>query len=412
MKSGRCIATLTRIRSDIMLKKLNFKVILRVVGFLFILTLSGVLPDVGVCEQAELKLAAWNIERFGQGGEHHHRDENEMREIVKILHKYDLIAITELMKEEELQKAQRLLSEMGREYDYLISPKVGWVGDDYQEHYAFLYYRGLVTVVPERETDEKKGSLYKKPIKKPESDELKKNFIRPPFWATFRAGKFDFSVVVVHTQPKRSEDECALMDEVYKKVQERNGPEEDVLLVGDFNLEPSASAFKGLLKSKDQDLSTMIFLFNEKNHRTMVSSNYLNDNIFFQRKHLSEYLHSGVDKFDKRDLGGVSKKDISDHRPVWAVFRIDIDDDGKKSGDDGNAENNDTGSDSGSVNDGDSEAPESDSQTSVDEIVYVTRSGTKYHKDGCSSLGQSKIEISLVAAKQKYGPCRKCSPPQ
>lgn len=309
-----------------MLKKLNFKVILRVFGFLFILTLSGVLPGVGVCDQAELKFAAWNIERFGE----RHRDENEMREIVKILYKYDLIAITELMKESELQRAQKLLSEMGREYDYLISPEVGWVGSSYQEHYAFLYYKGLVRTVG-------KSFLYETPTKKPKLDDKKREaeerakiFIRPPFWATFRAGRFDFSVVVVHTQPDHSKSECALMDEVYKKVQGRNGPEEDVLLVGDFNLEPSASEFERLLNSKHQYLSTMIFLFNEEDHGTMVSSNNLNDNIFFQRKHLSEYLYCGVDKFDKRGLGGEPAEDISDHRPVWAVFRVDIDDDGNE----------------------------------------------------------------------------------
>ena len=148
-----------------MLRNLNFRAILRIIGFLFLLILSGVLSDVGVCEQAELKVAAWNIQRFGQGGDYH-RDKNEMREIVKILHKYDLIAITELMKEEELQKAQRLLSAMGREYDYLMSREVGWVGDDYQEHYAFLYYKGLISVVPDRETGDKKGSLYTIPSPK------------------------------------------------------------------------------------------------------------------------------------------------------------------------------------------------------------------------------------------------------
>ena len=138
-------------------------------------------------------------------------------------------------------------------------------------------------------------------------------------------------MIVVHTQPKRSEDECALLDEVYKHIQKKNGEENDILLVGDFNLEPTANQFTDLLKikDKDEDRSTMIFLFNEENHRsTMVNFKKLNDNIFFQTTHLSsEYLDCGVDKFDTRDLGGVPAKDISDHRPVWAIFRIDRDDD-------------------------------------------------------------------------------------
>ncbi|MYC75402.1 hypothetical protein F4X10_06485 [Candidatus Poribacteria bacterium] len=320
-----------------MLRKLSLKVLLSLLVIAFSLTLSGVeiwtdghRTVAEVPREHQLKFAAWNIQRFGQDGKYH-RDKNEMREIVKILHKYDLIAITELMKEKELQRAQKLLSQMGREYDYLISREVGWIGDHYQEHYAFLYDKKLISVVPDRETGEEKGSLYEKPIRRPELDkELRENFIRPPFWATFRADKFDFSVIVVHTQPKRSKEECELMDEVYKRIQKKNGEESDILLVGDFNLEPTENEFTDLLeiKDKDEDRSTMIFLINEKDHRsTMVNFKKINDNIFFEKTHLSEYLDCGVDEFDKRDLGGVPAKYISDHRPVWATFRIDGRDD-------------------------------------------------------------------------------------
>jgi competence protein ComEC len=46
-----------------------------------------------------------------------------------------------------------------------------------------------------------------------------------------------------------------------------------------------------------------------------------------------------------------------------------------------------------------------------DNIVYITRTGTKYHKEGCSSLSQSKIEIKLADAIAKgYGPCTICKP--
>lgn len=41
--------------------------------------------------------------------------------------------------------------------------------------------------------------------------------------------------------------------------------------------------------------------------------------------------------------------------------------------------------------------------------VYVTKTGEKYHKDGCSSLSKSKIPISIDDAKaQGYEPCSKC----
>lgn len=43
--------------------------------------------------------------------------------------------------------------------------------------------------------------------------------------------------------------------------------------------------------------------------------------------------------------------------------------------------------------------------------VYVTKSGTKYHREGCSSLRNSRIAISLDEAAKKYNPCSRCSPP-
>lgn len=44
--------------------------------------------------------------------------------------------------------------------------------------------------------------------------------------------------------------------------------------------------------------------------------------------------------------------------------------------------------------------------------VYVTRTGSKYHRSGCRYLARSCIPISLEDAKtQGYGPCSICGPP-
>lgn len=47
------------------------------------------------------------------------------------------------------------------------------------------------------------------------------------------------------------------------------------------------------------------------------------------------------------------------------------------------------------------------------EEVYITNTGSKYHRGSCGSLSKSKIPISLKEAKnQGYEPCKRCSPPQ
>jgi hypothetical protein len=44
--------------------------------------------------------------------------------------------------------------------------------------------------------------------------------------------------------------------------------------------------------------------------------------------------------------------------------------------------------------------------------VYITETGTKYHRDGCRYLSKSKIPISLSDAKARgYTPCSVCNPP-
>ena len=43
--------------------------------------------------------------------------------------------------------------------------------------------------------------------------------------------------------------------------------------------------------------------------------------------------------------------------------------------------------------------------------VYVTKSGSKYHKGHCSYLRKSKIAMSLKDAARSYAPCSRCRPP-
>jgi hypothetical protein len=45
------------------------------------------------------------------------------------------------------------------------------------------------------------------------------------------------------------------------------------------------------------------------------------------------------------------------------------------------------------------------------EKVYVTRTGQKYHRDSCSSLRSSKIEMPLAEAAARYDACKICRPP-
>lgn len=50
-------------------------------------------------------------------------------------------------------------------------------------------------------------------------------------------------------------------------------------------------------------------------------------------------------------------------------------------------------------------------QEQTQTIVYVTNTGTKYHRAGCRHLNDSQIEMTLEEAKKNYEPCGTCNPP-
>jgi hypothetical protein len=52
-------------------------------------------------------------------------------------------------------------------------------------------------------------------------------------------------------------------------------------------------------------------------------------------------------------------------------------------------------------------------QEQKSQTVYITRTGKRYHRDGCRYLASSKIAVSLKDAKAKgYTACKVCHPPE
>jgi hypothetical protein len=43
--------------------------------------------------------------------------------------------------------------------------------------------------------------------------------------------------------------------------------------------------------------------------------------------------------------------------------------------------------------------------------VYITKTGEKYHRDGCRFLSRSRIPMPLKEAVKRFEPCKVCRPP-
>ena len=273
-------------------------------------TLEGLIDAVkaeSAPTESELRIASWNIRVFSDGS----RDDEELAAITDVLVEYDFIAVVELRDETVLERTQAMLSLMGREYNYVISEPVG---RGVKERYAFLFDSELVDVI-------EPGELF------PDPNDV---FIREPYFATFRADKFDFTAIAVHVIWGKSvaqrRSELKELAEVFQKVQASDPTEQDVLLMGDFNRDPSDTKGYGPLLS----IPTMEYLFElpEKSH---IKDSSLYDNIFFQGNYVTEFTgERGIDRFDEMYFDNdddAALKAVSDHRPVWAEFYTHIDDD-------------------------------------------------------------------------------------
>lgn len=270
--------------------------------------------DIAVQEQivtspaasGELKLSSFNIRIFSDKS----RDDNELRWIANILKHYDIIAIQEVRDEQVLQRTVSILKVMGHTFAYEISPPVGRT---IKERYAFFYRPDKVKV-------KHKGEVY---------NDAADVFIREPYYATFQAGNFDFTLLTVHILFGDNETdrrpELIELARVYREIQAQDPSEKDVILLGDFNFAPDDAGWEDM-----KDVPAMVFLLDNP-LRTTISDTSLYDNIWFQKDYVREYSgRAGIIKFDENMFENDdtrAKKIVSDHRPIWATFNTALTDD-------------------------------------------------------------------------------------
>ena len=119
--------------------------------------------------------------------------------------------------------------------------------------------------------------------------------------------------------------EAELLDEVYAAVQDADPLEQDVILLGDFNLPPEDAAFA--------DITAILEPLITGTRYTTISENAksLYDNFWFDPAFVTEYTgQNGVDDFDVTVFDNddrAASLAVSDHRPIWATFRMDLGDD-------------------------------------------------------------------------------------
>jgi len=255
-----------------------------------------------------ITIASWNLKNFGQTKLN---DPARIDIIIKVLKKYDIIAIQEV-QDVSLALPNKLIAKInadGENYKVVSSERVGRTR---KEQYLFVYDDDVIDFIPNT-------TGY--------GIEPNDEFSREPFSAMFKAGNFDFYLMTIHTDPDDVDVEIPALKVAYEDLQTKTTDEDDIILLGDLNAKaPGVTAGSYITMDSIATILNIVFTIKEE---TNTRGGRAYDNIIFQGNYTAEYSDScGVYAF-WTDFG-LTEDDgfrISDHRLVWTKFRIDLTDD-------------------------------------------------------------------------------------
>lgn len=260
-------------------------------------TLPTAQPD------STIRVATFNIQVFGTSKS---SKPIVMDKLCQIVRNFDVVAIQEIRatSQDILPNFVDQINSAGRQYDYIIGPRLGRSVS--KEQYAFVFDRNTI------EIDRNQAYTVADP------DDL---LHREPFVVWFRArgpapeDAYTFTLVNIHTDPDETDQELDALDDVYRVVLNDGRQEDDVIVLGDLNVDDKHLGQLG-------QVSGMTWAISGVPTNTRGTSQY--DNLVFHGRATNEFTgRSGV--FDYMRLFNLTQQEaleISDHMPVWAEFSV------------------------------------------------------------------------------------------
>lgn len=253
--------------------------------------------------EESIRIASFNIQVLGSTKI---EKPHVMDLLARIVRQYDIVAIQEVRSKDQdiLPRFVELINAANRQYDYVIGPRLGRTSS--KEQYAFVFDRASVEI--------DRSQLYT--IDDP--DDL---LHRPPLVGWFRVRgppedeAFTFSLVNIHTDPDETDTELDVLDDVFRVVRDDGRGEDDVIILGDLNVDDRHLGQLGLIPG-------ITWVISGIPTNTRGTQQY--DNIVFHQEATREFTgRSGVADFMREyNLTLQEALEVSDHLPVWAEFSI------------------------------------------------------------------------------------------
>lgn len=175
-----------------------------------------------------LRVATWNIRRFGEG----RRWDESIEMIAAIVRQFDLVSIVELC--DDTSDLQRLLAALGGHYSAIFSDYLRDAAGN-RERIGFVYdsRRVRFTGLASNAEGPRKLSRGRYVEAVP--------WWRPPFLASFESESFRFVLLAAHLRwgaaaGARQSELDALAAWIVGRAKEKYFGDQDVLVVGDFNV--------------------------------------------------------------------------------------------------------------------------------------------------------------------------------
>ena len=257
---------------------------------------------------ASIKVAAFNIQVFGRTK----RSKPEVMEVlVDVAREFDVMLVQEIRDSsgETAPAYLELINGGGASYAYVESERLG--RSTSKESYAYYWDTETVEYLV--------GSAYV-------YNDTGDVFEREPYVASFRSGGFDFTLVGIHTKPDDVEHEIGNLTAVVAGVLARAPGEGDVVVMGDFNADGGYFDEDGASFFKAEGYHWVV----ENSIDTMTKTDWTYDRIvLLDGTYLGEYVADSCTVFYFDAAYGIDQElteDVSDHYPVYAVYRTDLPD--------------------------------------------------------------------------------------
>ena len=274
----------------------------------------------------KINIATWNIREFGKKK----RKPASIHYIAEILSHFDLIAITEMR--ENTRDLEKVMDILGPYWNVIHSDVTMDRGGN-RERIGYLYDKRVITFTGlAAEAD---------PIRKKKSGEYLPTITwwRPPYMASFRAGKFDFVLLTVHIRwgnsiadRRKSLEELAVW--VDKRRKSKHVKDKDIIVMGDFNIPKVNDSLYKAITSKGLVAPKEIL----GAHGTNLAKNKRYDQILYYPEQTQKIISGGVVDFYKKNIESLYPKhkyaltkhdytyEMSDHLPIWIQLDVWNDD--------------------------------------------------------------------------------------